>query len=232
MYTRTVDGRELEFGVSGKLYKDALVMFDRETGTLWTQVDGTVLRGELDGAQLETIPLTQTTWKVWRGLHPDTLVLEKDKEITESRYTKYAKDKTRFGISGNQDPDKRLDGKTMIVSLRDGLDALAIPVEKLELNLIHQTEINGRPIVVVWNLGAHTAAVYERSMNGEPLDFYVTYQGHALKFRDKKSGTEWNGLTGIGERGEWEGQFLKPVRYMVNYWWAWAAYNPHTRIEP
>ena len=38
MYTRLVDGKELELRVSGKLYKDALVMVDRETGTLWTQV--------------------------------------------------------------------------------------------------------------------------------------------------------------------------------------------------
>ena len=232
MYTRTVNGKELEFGVSGKLYKDALVMFDRETDTLWTQVDGTVLRGELEGAQLETIPLTQTTWKVWKELHPGTLVLEKDEEITESNYAKYHSDQDRFGISGNQEPDERMDGKAMIVSLRDGLDALAIPVEKLELNLIHQTELNGRPIVVVWNLGSRTVGAYERSVDGESMDFYVTFQGNILKMRDKKSGTEWNGLTGEAEWGERAGQALKPVPYMVNFWWAWAAYNPHTRIEP
>ncbi len=57
MYTRAVNGEELTFGVSGKLYKDALVMFDRQTNSLWTQVDGSVLRGEMKGAQLQPVPV-------------------------------------------------------------------------------------------------------------------------------------------------------------------------------
>lgn len=203
MYTRTVGGRELSFGVSGKLYKDALVMFDRETDSLWTQVDGTVLRGELEGAKLETVPITQTTWKVWKRLHPDTLVLLKGRKISGSGYAEYDKDAKMFGLSGLQNPDERLPGKAMVISLRDGLDALALPIRKLKKNPFHQTTLNGRPIVVVWNPGSKTAGVYERRLNGEELDFYVTGQGRVLKLRDKQTGTTWNGLTGAVDLGFW-----------------------------
>ena len=232
MYTRTVNGKELEFGVSGKLYKDALVMFDRETDSLWTQVDGTVLRGEFEGAQLETIPITHTTWKEWKRLHPDTLVLLKGRNINSSGYAGYNKDPKMFGLSGLQDPDKRVPGKSLVVSLRDGVDALALPVERLKKNPLHQTTLNGRPIVVIWNPGSRTAAVYESRVNGEDLDFYVAGQGRILKLRDKQTGTVWNGLTGAAEKGELRDQQLEPVQYMVNFWWAWTAYNPHTRVEP
>ena len=44
VYERTVAGRTLTFGVSGMLYRDALVMYDRETDTLWSHVDGRASR--------------------------------------------------------------------------------------------------------------------------------------------------------------------------------------------
>ncbi|MCH8946097.1 MAG: DUF3179 domain-containing protein [Acidobacteria bacterium] len=33
-------------------------------------------------------------------------------------------------------------------------------------------------------------------------------------------------------KGELAGQQLRPVPHLVNFWWAWVAYNPHTRLEP
>ena len=52
----------LTFGVSGKLIMNGLVMYDRETGTLWSQVIGQGVDGELKGVELTTIPALQTTW--------------------------------------------------------------------------------------------------------------------------------------------------------------------------
>ena len=40
MYARDIAGQELNFGVSGKLIMNALVMFDRQTETLWSQFLG------------------------------------------------------------------------------------------------------------------------------------------------------------------------------------------------
>jgi hypothetical protein len=135
VYTRTVEDRELNFGVSGKLYKDALVMFDRETNSLWTQVDGSVLRGEMEGRQLDKVPALQTTWKQWKKLHPDTLVLKKarrEKAERESVYADYHANPGMMGINDAQNPDSRLPGKSLVVTVRDGTDALAVPVQKLE----------------------------------------------------------------------------------------------------
>ena len=63
VYGRQVGGQVLTFGVSGMLFRDGLVMYDRETDTLWTHVDGRAVRGKLTGHVLEIVPSIHATWK-------------------------------------------------------------------------------------------------------------------------------------------------------------------------
>ena len=76
VYAREIEGRELLFGVSGKLIMNALVMYDRETDSLWSQFLGVAVKGPLERTPLEPIGTTLTEWATWRELHPDTLVLD------------------------------------------------------------------------------------------------------------------------------------------------------------
>lgn len=62
VYARTVAGRTLTFGVSGMLYRDALVMYDRETQTLWSHVDGRALKGPLQGHRLTRVVAHPAFW--------------------------------------------------------------------------------------------------------------------------------------------------------------------------
>lgn len=231
MYTRKVKGQELTFGTSGKLYKDALVMYDRETRSLWTQVDGTVLRGELKGARLEPVPAVQTTWAEWKKLHPNTLVLKKDRPIAATPYADYFADPKRMGIAATQNPDNRLPGKELVVTLRQGADALAIPLAALQAADLHQTEVDGLPVVVVWNPGSRTVRVFERRVEERVLQFEPAGRAHHLRLRDRQTGAVWDGMSGKALRGPLAGAELRPVPYMLNYWFAWVAYNPRTRLE-
>jgi len=231
VYTRTVKDKELTFGTSGKLYKDALVMYDRQTGSLWTQVDGSVLRGEMKGARLEPVPAVQTTWAEWKKLHPDTLVLKKDRPITGSPYADYFASGTRMGVAGSQNPDKRLPGKELVVTLRQGGEALAIPLAALEQAGLHQTEIGGVPVAVIWNPGARTVRVFDRRVEGRTLTFAPAGRAHHLRMNDGETGGVWDGMSGQALRGPLAGAELRPVPHMVNYWFAWVAYNPRTRLE-
>lgn len=60
VYEARVDGRELTFGVSGKLADDDLVMYDRETGSEWKQSLGECIAGELEGETLAVLPASVT----------------------------------------------------------------------------------------------------------------------------------------------------------------------------
>jgi hypothetical protein len=232
VYTRSVNGEELTLGVSGKLYKDALVMFDRQTRSLSTQVDGSVLRGKMKGARLAPVPAVQTTWGQWKRMHPDTLVLKKESRSRGSAYDDYHDDPDQMGIAETRNPDSRLPGKTLVVSLRDGEEALAISLKALRKELVYETEFGGVPLVVVFNPPNATARVFDRRVQGETLSFNLQRRGPEVILMDEQTSTLWSGLTGKARKGKLAGQELRPVPHMVNYWFAWAAYNPRTRVEP
>lgn len=101
MYARTVGSRELTFGVSGMLWRENLVMYDRQTDSWWAQAMGEAIHGELKGTSLEIFPSQMMTWKEWRARHPDTLVLQKpsgNRAMRDSYATYHASD--RIGVTG------------------------------------------------------------------------------------------------------------------------------------
>jgi hypothetical protein len=77
VYDRTVAGRTLTFGVSGKLADDDLVMYDRETDSEWKQSLGEAIDGELEGESLRVRPAAVTTYERFREHHPDGVVLQR-----------------------------------------------------------------------------------------------------------------------------------------------------------
>ena len=52
MYGREIDEQLLNFGVSGKLIMNAMVMYDRETDSLWSQFLGKAVDGSMKGRTL------------------------------------------------------------------------------------------------------------------------------------------------------------------------------------
>ena len=75
LFSRVVAGRQLDFLTSGLLLNSNKVMVDVQTTTLWQQLTGEAIAGQLSGETLERLPLTVTTWEEWSTEHPDTDVL-------------------------------------------------------------------------------------------------------------------------------------------------------------
>ena len=75
MYDPQISGKRLTFGVTGKLYKSGLVMYDHETQSLWSQLLQQAITGPLTGSVLKMLPAEHTTWESWRAQHPKCLVL-------------------------------------------------------------------------------------------------------------------------------------------------------------
>lgn len=83
-FSREVNNEAIEFGVSGKLYNSDLVMYDRKTNTLWEQITGKAIIGELTGMKLKQVSLDTIKWNEWKELYPDTSVLSKDTGFSRS----------------------------------------------------------------------------------------------------------------------------------------------------
>jgi hypothetical protein len=75
VYDPQILGKRLTFGVTGKLYKSGLVMYDRETQSLRSQLLQQAITGPLTGAALKMLPAEHTTWEYWQAQHPKSLVL-------------------------------------------------------------------------------------------------------------------------------------------------------------
>ena len=74
-YRSNVRGTNLNFGVSGLIYNSALLLYDRQTESLWSQILAKAITGPMKGAKLEIVPLTNTTWRDWLQRYPNTLAL-------------------------------------------------------------------------------------------------------------------------------------------------------------
>jgi hypothetical protein len=81
-----VDGEPTTFGVSGKLWRDSLVMYDRASLSLWSQVQGSAVAGEQtvtaflrstdDRVLTFEFAGTPVYWAVWVRHYPQTRILE------------------------------------------------------------------------------------------------------------------------------------------------------------
>ena len=126
MHVRQVGDRTLTFIVSGKLWRNSLIMQDKKTGSLWSHVTGECLDGEYKGTQLEMIPVVQTTWAEWSKDHPDTRVLKKSEEIKSSGYEGYYADPEKTGLFRTIWLQDRLPGKSLVHGVLLGPHSLAV----------------------------------------------------------------------------------------------------------
>lgn len=135
MYVRQVEGQTLTFGVSGLLWRENLIMYDRQTRSWWAQATGEAIDGKLKGAALRMYSgFSMMTWKEWRAEHPNTMVLSKRTqrgvEGMSMGYTDYHRS-SRIGVTGRlRFNDKRLPPKARVLGFRIGEKAYAVDLEK------------------------------------------------------------------------------------------------------
>lgn len=78
MYSREIDGEVLTLAASGWTYDYTFVLYDRETESLWYQLDDeklTCIDGFYKGRTLPIVSFVQTSWASWHADHPDSLYL-------------------------------------------------------------------------------------------------------------------------------------------------------------
>jgi hypothetical protein len=244
-YDRRLGDRVLDFGTSGMLYNSALVMYDRQTESLWSHFTGEAVIGHLTGAQLDVFPMSTVSWADWRDAHPDGLVLSRDtgfdRDYGRNPYPGYDDvDSSPFLFQG--EVDGRLAAMERVVGIeRDG-DAVAVRLDKLADQGVLEVEVGGAT-VVVWAepgtasaLDAGTVAtgrdvgatgVFVPRDRGRDLPFDRTEDG----FVDDQTHSHWN-ILGQATSGPLRGTTLDPVAHLDTFWFAWASFQPDTDIAP
>ena len=84
-----INDEHTEFGVSGLLFRNNLILYDRNTNSRWSQMRILSVQGEMIGYIPEMIPVIETRWSTWVEMFPDSKVLRPDVWSTEG-YMSYA----------------------------------------------------------------------------------------------------------------------------------------------
>ncbi len=109
------------FGVSGLLYNSDVLLYDRETESLWSQIMARAVSGPRKNTPLTVLALDHTSWADWRARHPDTLVLARDtghrRDYDRDPYQGYADSERIFFPVSHSDrryhPKERVIGVTI-----------------------------------------------------------------------------------------------------------------------
>lgn len=247
-FRREVDGRVLEFGVSGKLYRSALVMYDRQTESLWTHFDGLGVQGPLTGTRLEVLPSQLLSFHEWRRASPAGRVLSRDTghfvEYGTNPYEYYERGDGPYGQFFRQAVNHRLPAMARVVGITVGGTDVAYPYRELsdrnEGAALVVDEVEGRGIVILWAAGTASAldtpviaegrdvgatGVFLARADERPLTFSVE-RGRIV---DQQTGSTWS-VAGRAVDGPLRGQRLEPIAHLDSFWFAWQAYRPDTLV--
>jgi hypothetical protein len=162
VYDRRVDGRTLTFENSGALWRDMLVMRDRETGTYWTPATGRALHGPLEGKALTGIPAPIAKAGDWKETDPELLCLDTGEMSSVSLEMKLYGKSPMEGLSGAKVADARYEPKKRVfyVASDSGEAAAAISPEELRRRKTWTATVSGRAVTFEWDAGLRTARAY------------------------------------------------------------------------
>jgi len=243
-FERTVDGRVLDFGATGRLRYSNLIMYDRPTETWWQQATGEAIAGEWAGTQLIFRPASIISWADFKETYFGGQVLSRDtgfdRPYGRNPYAGY--DDVRnspFLYRGPETPDV-LPPVARVLTVDLNGEAVAYPYDVLrDVQVVNDT-VGGSEIVVLWAAGTASALDTNRLAEGRDVGaanaFARDLDGRSLTFSldgalivDNETGSEWSVL-GQAIGGELAGKSLTPVVAVNHFWFSWAAFKPETRI--
>ncbi|TDO30428.1 uncharacterized protein DUF3179 [Kribbella sp. VKM Ac-2527] len=242
-FDRRATGRVLSFGTSGRLYADNLVMYDRQTESLWPQLTGQAALGVLTGTTLRAIPMGTVAWRDFRAVHSEAWVLTRD--------TGHRRPYGRNPYAGYDNPsggllfelpstDARLPVKERVVGVSRGHDAVAVVRSAIARTGVLEVTVEGKHLImwhrpgqasaldderIVRGRDVGTVAVFDPVVKGRRLHFIAVGNG----FRDRETDSQWTVL-GQATTGLLKGQRLVPHQHLDTFWFAWVAFHPETRV--
>lgn len=246
-YERTINGVETTFGTSGRLFKSALVMYDRATETLWTHFDGLAVIGVLTGVELVEYPSPLMAWGQFRSTYPTGQVLDWTqsgfiRDYGRNPYTGYDDPEgTPFLFRGALDDRAAAMQRIVGVEYEGASGAFAIELVSGGEGKATAVTVGDSDLVVFWVAGQASAledslvsggrdigsaAVFLPSVAGREL----TFSHDGTDFVDTETGSVWL-LNGEAVEGELAGERLTQVPHFDTFWFAWSTYQPDTTLQ-
>lgn len=171
--------RELSFGISGLLFNSDVLLYDRATESLWSQLREQAISGPLKGSRLIPVPLEHTSWQDWRRRFPGTDVLSFDtgytRDYQRDPYADYATiSRLMFPV---EHTDERIEPKEWVlgVSLAGAHKAYPFHIlaDRVDRSGILDDQIAGERVRIRYDARHRTARV--ETADGQPLPSVTAY---------------------------------------------------------
>ncbi|MEM6317946.1 MAG: DUF3179 domain-containing protein [Bacteroidota bacterium] len=216
-----------ELGTSGFLYRSNKLMYDKETQSLWSTIEGEPVLGPLvdQNIRLKVYPVVTTTWGNWKKLHPNTQVLsintghERDYGEGAAYADYFGTDNLMFPVpqKSNELVNK---AEVLIVRAPDyRTDPLAVSVDFLKKKKWFQTTVANTNVVILSDKTGATSA-----FDATNISFVDYKKGHLID----EAGKQWTLKN--HELQSSDGQVLQQLPTHHIFWFAWYANYPTTRL--
>ena len=216
----------LTFGVSGLLLRDALVMYDHQTDSLWSQFLGKAIDGDLVRTELELLPSRVTTWGLWRAEHPDGTVMDKGQAVGIDSQS-FIFDAEAAAVAGEPTAEG-ISTYDLVLGVELGEERVAFAMKELVHERVRNEVIDRTPVLVTASAGTYTGAVHERTLDGTVLTFVAGADGRIV---DVGTGSAWDVASGVAIDGALAGRSLTRVPSRQSFWFAWLGYFPQTTLR-
>ena len=226
VFERIIDGQEVEFGTSGKLYNSNLVMYDRLTDSYWSQALGISIAGELSGNELKRIPFDVISWIDWKNMHPDTLVMTTEtghlRAYSVDPYGSYYKDPRIIFPVDNK--DDRMHPKEIVLGFHENDVYKAFKQIDVESSNVINAKVDNKSFLIV-SLFTGNARAFDRMVEGQVLTFDFIDD----TIIDIETKSIWN-YDGVAISGSMEGTRLMREPFDPGFWFEWVALHPNTEV--
>lgn len=173
-------GKVRRFGVSGLLYQSDVLMYDRETESLWSQLKMAAISGPDVGAKLKWLPSEHMTWKAWRTKYPGGHILSTNtghrRDYASEAYANYfASDGVMFPVPTYRD---ELRNKEPVIGVIVNGQAKAYPISQLTAEPLRDT-VGGQRITVNYDpeSQAHSVTLSDGTAAPSVRVFWFAWQG-------------------------------------------------------
>ena len=158
------------------LYNSDVLLYDRQTGSLWSQIEKTAITGEMKGKTLDSFPMTHTTWRDWVARHPDTEVLSDQTgfrlDYKADPYFEYGRGgKLMFPVAEENSKYRR---KSFVLGLEIDGQFKAYPFSELNKGpKVFIDEFRGQKFEVRYDKKNKTASIFGE--DGDELPSLISY---------------------------------------------------------
>lgn len=231
-WNRSINNSVTTFGVSGLLYNNNLIPYDRATDSNWSQMRLDCVNGELISHEIETVQLVETEWKTWKEMYASTRVVSLntgyDRDYGNYPYGDYKTD-NEFLLFPLSVIDRRLGFKERVHGIIVDGQAKAYrfssfdPYRSLIIDVV-----NNREVLVIGNIGRnYIVSFYSELGDGTKPIFKAVSKNNVIL--EDNLGNQWD-IFGYAVSGPNIGERLAPTVSFMGYWFAWGAFYPDLEI--